>query len=190
MTTLKTFAALAFAAVSGTSFAVPETYDIDPTHTLPRFEYNHMGFTTQQSRFDKISGQITLDREAKTGAVNIVIDARSVDTGIAQLNEHIQSKGMFDTATYPSITFTSNDFTFHGDSVTSIQGALTINGVTKPVVLAVQSFKCMPHPRLKKDACGAVATTVIKRSAFNAGEFVPMVSDEVQLTIPVEAIKQ
>ena len=62
MTTLKTFAALAFAAVSGTSFAVPETYDIDPTHTLPRFEYNHMGFTTQQSRFDKISGQITLDQ--------------------------------------------------------------------------------------------------------------------------------
>ncbi|MBW8077253.1 MAG: polyisoprenoid-binding protein, partial [Gallionella sp.] len=84
----------------------------------------------------------------------------------------------------------SHDFKFDGDKLVAVNGDLTIKGITKPVTLNVVSFLCMPHPMLKKDACGATATTVIKRTEFNAGKYAPYVSDEVTLTIPVEAIKE
>lgn len=188
---MKKLIALAFAASAAASvFAAPETYVLDGTHTLPRFEYNHMGFSEQLSRFDKTTGTITIDRAAKTGSVDVTIDAKSVNTGSSQFNEHIQGEDFLDTAKYPTITFKSSSVKFNGDAVASVDGALTIKGVTKPVTLNVTSFKCMPHPMLKKDACGANATATIKRSDFNAGKYAPLVSDEVTLTIPIESIKQ
>ena len=175
---------------SSVAFAAPETYVIQNAHTFPRFEYNHLGFSNQVSRFDKTSGTIIIDRVAQTGSVDVVIDAKSVDTGYALFNEHIQGEDFFDTAKYPTITFKSKNLKFDGDKLTSVAGDLTIKGVTNPVTLTVTSFQCMPHPMLKKDACGANATTKIKRSEFNAGKHAPNVSDEVTLTIPVEAIKE
>jgi polyisoprenoid-binding protein YceI len=177
-------------ALSGAACAAPETYSIEPTHSLPRFEYNHLGYSIQLSRFDKISGTITLDRAAKTGAVDVTIDAKSVNTGYALFNEHIQGDELFATAKYPIITFKSSKVSFDGDKVAAVDGDLTIKGVTRPVTLMVNSFHCMPHPMLKKDACGATATTKVKRSEFNMSKAVPYVSDEVTLTLPVEAIKQ
>ncbi len=187
---MKKLIALALAAsFSAAAFAAPDTYNIDPNHTLPRFEYNHMGFSQQLSRFDKVTGTVTLDRAAKTGSVDVTIDAKSVDTGSTQFNEHIQGKDFLDTADFPTITYKSTSVKFNGDAVSSVEGNLTIKGVTKPVTLTVQSFKCMPHPMLKKEACGATATTVIKRSDFGAGMYAPLVGDEVTLTLPIEAIK-
>lgn len=188
---MKKLAMLAVAAsLSSAAFAATETYVIDGTHTFPRFEYNHLGYSTQVSRFDKTSGKITLDRAAKTGSVDVVIDAKSVDTGYALFNEHIQGEDYFYTAKYPTITFKSSSLKFDGDKLVAVDGDLTVKGVTKPVTLTVTSFHCMPHPMLKKDACGANATTKIKRSEFNAGKNAPYVSDEVTLTIPVEAVKE
>ena len=188
---MKKLAAFALAAsFSAAVFAAPETFVIDGNHTMPRFEYNHMGFSEQLSRFDKATGTVTLDRAAKTGSVDVTIDTKSVNTGSPQFNEHIQGADFLDTAKYPTITFKSNNVKFNGDSVASVDGDLTIKGVTKPVTLKVTSFKCMPHPMLKKEACGATATTTIKRSDFNAGKYAPLVSDEVVLTLPIETIKQ
>ena len=178
------------ASLSSTAFAATETYVIEGTHTYPRFEYNHHGYSFQVSRFDKTSGKITLDRAAKTGSVDVVIDAKSVNTGYALFNDHIQGEDYFYTEKYPTITFKSSDLKFDGDKLVAVNGDLTIKGVTKPVTLTVTSFYCKPHPMLKKDACGANATTKIKRSEFNAGKNAPYVSDEVTLTIPVEAIKE
>ena len=187
----KKLAVLAVAAsLSSVAVAAPETYVIDGKHTLPRFEYSHFGYSTQLSRFDNASGKIILDRAAKTGSVDVVIDAKSVNTGSALFNEHIQAPDFFDTAKYPTITFKSRNLKFDNDKLVAVEGDLTVKGVTKPVTLTVTSFKCMPHPMLKKDACGANATTVIKRSEFNAGKYAPNVSDEVTLTIPVEAVKE
>lgn len=186
----KLIALVLAASAASAAFAAPVTYGIDPSHTLPRFEYNHMGFSEQLSRFDKATGTITLDRAAKTGSVDITIDAKSVDTGSAEFNGHIQGEDFLDTAKYPTITFKSNSVKFNGDNVASVDGMLTIKGVTKPVTLNVQSFKCMPHPMMRREACGATATATIKRSDFNAGKYAPLVSDEVTLTLPVEAIKQ
>ncbi len=189
---MKKIATLVFAAVLPAAvFAAPETYVIDGNHSMPRFAYSHMGFSTQESRFDKASGTIVIDRAAKTGSVDVTIDATSVDSGYhPTFNGHLQGEDFFDTAKYPTITFKSSKVKFDGDKVASVDGDLTIKGVTKPVVLTVVSFKCMLHPMMKKDACGATATATVKRSDFNAGKYAPLVSDEVTLTIPVESIKQ
>lgn len=188
---MKRFTLLAIAATFSTAaLAAPETYVIDGNHTLPRFSYDHHGYSTQLSRFDKTSGKITIDRAAKTGSVNITIDATSVNTGYPLFNEHIQGEDFLYTAKYPTATFTSNAVKFDGDRISSIDGTLTLKGISKPVTLTVTSSLCKPHPMVKKEACGANANTVVKRSDFNMAKYVPYVSDEVTVTIPVEAIKE
>ncbi|MBW7900991.1 MAG: polyisoprenoid-binding protein [Rhodocyclaceae bacterium] len=187
----KTLASLAIASlVAAPAFAAPETYVIDGTHTFPRFEYNHLGYSTQVQRFTKTSGTVVWDRAAKTASIDIVIDAKSVDTGYAVFNEHIQGPDYLDTANHPTATFKSTAVQFDGDRPASIDGNLTIKGVTRPVTLTVTSFQAMPHPMLKKPAIGANAVTRIKRSEFNAGKNAPYVSDEVTIHIPVEAIQK
>ena len=189
-TTRLTLIAAAFATISSAAFAAPETYTIDSSHTFPRFSYSHFGYSKQLSKFDKTTGTIVIDREAKTGSVDVTIDTKSVDTGYPLFNEHIQGEDFLDTAKYPSATFTSNKVKFDGDKVTSIDGTLTLKGISKPVTLTVTSFLCKPHPMVKKDACGADATTTVKRTDFNMGKYVPYVGDDVTITIPVEAIKE
>jgi polyisoprenoid-binding protein YceI len=188
---MKKLALIALAsAFAAPVFAAPESYAIDTTHTFPRFSYSHLGYSTQLSRFDKTTGTVVFDKAAKTGAVDVTIDTTSVDTGFATFNEHIQGEDFFDTAKYPTASFKSTKVVFDGDKPASIEGNLTIKGVTKPVTLTVTSFQAMPHPMLKKDAIGANAWTVIKRSEFNAGKYAPYVGDEVRIDIAIEAIKQ
>ena len=184
-----TFLSLA-ACFTTAALAAPETYVIDGTHTLPRFSYNHLGYSNQLSRFDKTSGKIVLDRQAETGSVEVNVDTTSVNTGSAVFNEHIQGAEYLETAKYPTMTFISNKLKFEGDNLVAVDGTLTLKGISKAVELTVTSFQCMPHPMLKKDACGANATTVIKRTDFNMGKYAPYVSDEVTITIPVEAVKE
>jgi polyisoprenoid-binding protein YceI len=188
MKSILTFVTAMF--VAAVAQAAPETYVIDGAHTFPRFEYSHLGFSIQQSRFDKTSGSVTVDMEAGTGAVEIRIDTRSVNTGSAAFNEHIQTEDFFDTKKYPEILFTSKNFRFEGERLVSLDGELTMKGITKPVSLKVTHFKCMMHPMAKKDACGANAVAQISRTDFNMGKYAPLVSDGVTLTIAIEAIKK
>jgi polyisoprenoid-binding protein YceI len=163
---------------------------LDQAHSFPRFSYSHFGFSTQLSRFDKTTGKVIFDKVAKTGSVDVVIDTKSVDTGFPVFNEHIQGEDFFDTPKYPTATFKSTKVVFHGDKPASIEGNLTLKGITKPVTLTVTSFLAMPHPMVKKDAIGANAYTVVKRSDFNAGKYAPYVSDDVRIDIAIEAIKE
>lgn len=188
---MKRFTLLAIAATFSTAaLAAAETYVIEGKHTLPRFSYDHHGYSTQLSRFDKTSGKITIDRAAKTGSVDITIDTTSVNTGYPLFNEHIQGEDFLYTEKYPTATFTSNLIKFDGDKPASIDGTLTLKGISRPVTLTITSFLCKPHPMVKKDACGANATAVVKRSDFNMAKYVPYVGDEVTITVPVEAIKE
>lgn len=177
-------------AAAAPALAAPETYVLDGTHSFPRFSYSHFGYSTQLSRFDKTTGKIVFDKAAKTGAVDIVIDTKSVNTGYPTFNEHIQGEDFLDTAKYPTATFKSTKVVFEGDKPVAIEGNLTLKGVTRPVTLTVTSFQAMPHPMLKKDAIGANAHVVVKRSEFNAGKYAPYVGDEVRIDVAVEAIKE
>ncbi|MBD5800954.1 hypothetical protein AZOA_03560 [Azoarcus sp. Aa7] len=186
----KLFAAIALStAAAAPALAAPETYTVDGTHTFPRFSYSHFGMSTQLSRFNSTTGTVVLDKAAKTGAVDVVIDMKSVDTGYATFNGHIQGEDFLDTAKYPTASFKSTKVNFQGDKPVSVDGNLTIKGVTKPVTLKVTNYINMPHPMLKADAIGADASVVIKRSEFNAGKFAPHVGDDVTITISLEAVK-
>jgi polyisoprenoid-binding protein YceI len=183
-------AALAFTSVLASAMAAPVTYGVDGTHTFPRFSYSHFGYSTQLSSFSKTTGKVVFDAEAKKGSVDIVIDMKSVSTGFADFNEHIQGEDFLDTTKFPQATFKSTQVIFEGDKPKSIEGQLTIKGVTKPVTLTITSFQAMPHPMMKKPALGANAFTVIKRSEFNAGKYAPYVGDDVRIDIAIEAIAQ
>ena len=183
-------AALLLATGSTCALAAPATYQVDSSHTFPRFSYSHLGLSIQTSQFNITTGTVTLDQAARSAAVDITIDTRAVDTGSAAFNEHIQAEDFLDTARYPTATFKSTQVLFTGDQPTAIEGDLSIKGITKPVTLKVNHFATMTHPMLQKDAIGANASTVIKRSEFNAGKHVPLVGDEVTITIAIEAIKE
>lgn len=169
-----------------TAMAAPVTFTLEPNHSFVRFSYNHMGFSTQEQRFNSTSGTVTFDAASKSGSVDVVINTKSIDTGSDLFNEHIQGADFLDTAANPTASFKSTAVKFDGDKPVSIEGNLTLKGVTKPVTLTVTDFKHGQN-MMKKDAIGADATGTIKRSDFNMGKFAPMVSDDVQLTIAIEA---
>lgn len=187
----KTLIAALFATlIAGSAFAAPQTYVLDPTHSFPRFSYDHMGMSKQILRFNKTTGTVVLDKDANQAHVDVTIDMTSIDTGFGLFDQHIQGEDFLDTAQYPTATFKSTEVVFEGDKPVSIEGDLTIKDVTKPVTLIVTSFFNGPHPMLEKDAIGANATTVIKRSDFNAGHLTPAVGDDVTLDVALEAILQ
>ncbi|HWW21377.1 MAG TPA: YceI family protein [Steroidobacteraceae bacterium] len=179
-------AAVLSVAVATTAWAAPTTYKSDPNHTFVRFSYQHMGFSTQESRFNKVTGTITFDPAARSGSVDISIDTKSVDTGSDLFNGHIQGADFLDTTNFGSATFRSTSVKFEGDRPVSIEGNLTLKGVTKPVTLMVTDFKSGQN-MMKKDAIGADATAKISRTAFNMSKYVPNVGDDVTLSIAIEA---
>jgi polyisoprenoid-binding protein YceI len=178
------------AAVVAPAFAAPVSYGVEANHTFPRFSYTHLGFTTQQSRFDKTTGTVVYDKEGRTGSVDITIETNSVSTGSTLFNQHIQAEDFLDTAKYPAVTFKSTKVNFEGDKPVSIEGDLTMKGITKRVTLTVTRFLAAPHPIQKKDTIGADAYTIVKRTDFNMGKYAPAVSDEVRIDIAIEALKQ
>jgi polyisoprenoid-binding protein YceI len=189
MNRLKTLTFLAVTALfSAAALSAPATFSTDPNHTFVRFSYNHMGFTTQEQRFNKVSGTVTLDEAAQTGAVDIVIDSKSIDTGSDLFNGHIQGPDFLDTTNFPTATFKSTVVKFSGQRPASVDGNLTIKGITKPVTLTVTSYTHGPN-MMKKDAIGADATTTVKRSDFNMSKYVPMVGDDVKISISIEAFQ-
>lgn len=177
------------AALSGAAQATPETYVIDSNRTASLFSFSYLGVSNQTHKFDRISGKIVFDPVAKTGAVDVTIDATSVNTGHALFDAKIQAADFFDTANYPAITFRSSKMTFNGDQV-SLSGELTIKGVTRPVTLAVTYLQCLTHPTLQADACDANATFTVKRSDFNMGKYGFLVSNEIKLSLAIKAVKE
>lgn len=183
---------VAVAALSLAPFVAQaaDTYEIDPTHTFPTFEISHLGLSTFRGRFDKTSGTIVLDLAKKTGSVDVTIDANSVSTGVAKLDEHLKKPDFFDTAKYPTITFKSTAFKFDGDELDEVTGDLTMHGVTKSVTLDVDDFVCKPHPMRQTPACGADLEATIKRSDWGISTYSPNIGEEVKLKIEVEALKK
>jgi polyisoprenoid-binding protein YceI len=169
--------------------AAPENYTIDAMHSMPSFSFMHLNLSQFRGRFDKISGTISLDAAAHSGSADIVIDLNSVSTGVPMLDNFMKGTRFFDTAKFPSATFKSTSFTFNGDKLVSIAGELNLHGISKPVTLDIAYFACRMHPLLKVQACGADATTTIKRADFGLDIFLENDSNEVKLELAVEALK-
>jgi polyisoprenoid-binding protein YceI len=183
------FAFLAFGISLPLSALAADNYTIDPAHTYPNFTINHLGFSTMHGRFDKTSGKVSLDRAAKTGSVEVAIETASISTGFAKRDEHLRGPDFFNAAEFPAISYKSTAVRFKGDTPVSVDGNLTISGVSKPVTLNIDAFNCGTNPMSKKDTCGAAASAQIKRSDFGVKYGLPNVGDDVKLEFEIEAIK-
>ncbi len=161
-----TIGALA-AATSFGAMAEEVTYQLDSAHTYPSFEADHFGgISTWRGKFNKSSGTVTIDRAAKKGTLDATIDMTSVDIGNDKLDGELKSAQFFDTEKFPTATYKGSSMKFKGDVPTEVQGELTLHGVTKPVTLHIQTFKCFTNPMMKKEVCGTESTATFDRAEF------------------------
>jgi polyisoprenoid-binding protein YceI len=164
---LRSFPVLVLGTLAGAALAAPVTYNVDTDHTHPSFEADHFGgVSLWRGMFNKVAGTVTLDRAAKAGTIDISIDTASIDVGHEKLEAHLKSPDFFDVAKFPTATYKGKFTKFDGNVPTEAQGDLTLHGVTQPVTLKLNSFKCMPHPMKKKEFCGADASGTINREDF------------------------
>lgn len=184
-----------FLTVAGFASASPTTYNIDPNHTHPMFEADHLGgLSIWRGFFRKTGGTITVDSVAHTGALNVAIDMASVDFGNDELNNvavNSSAPPIFEVKKYPTALYKGTLGDFVDGSPTTVSGFLTLHGVTKPLALAINSFKCIDDkPEPKQQLCGADAFCVLNRGDFGitVGQRYGF-KMEVTLRIQVEAIR-
>jgi polyisoprenoid-binding protein YceI len=191
----KTLGALAL-ALPLAAIAAPENYTLDPYHTFPYFEVDHLGVSTMRGSFEKSSGKFTLDHAAKTGSVELTVETASINTGDNDKgarprarNDHLRTADFFNVAEFPRMTFKSSGVKFAGDNPAEIAGNLTLLGVTKPLTLKVERWVCKDHPVSKKAMCGGNASGSLKRSDFGMKFGIPNVGDELKLFFEFEGYK-
>lgn len=182
-------ALFASALLATVAQAAPATYEIDPTHTYPSFEADHMGMSYWRGKLNRNAGTIVYDKATGAGSVDVQMDLASIDFGLDAMNAWARGKDFFNVEKNPSATFKGRFDAIQAGVPTQVQGELTLNGKTRPLTLTIRQLKCMPHPMLKRDFCGADAAGSFQRDEFGltAGKDWGF-KMEVQLRIQVEAV--
>ena len=190
LATIATFCSLLLSLGTETQAKI-ETYEIDPSHTYPSFEADHMGgLSLWRGKINSTTGEITIDTELNTGQVTVVMDMKTIDFGHQKMNDHAKRDDMFDVENYPNATFEGKLVEFVNKAPTKVTGQLTLRGVTQPLTLEIKTAKCMLHPFKLKQVCGATAEGTIMRDDFGIDYAKFMGFDmKVSLRISVEAIK-
>jgi len=180
----------AFALVTAAATAAPESYALDPGHSQIVLSYTHLGFSTTQAMISGFDGALVLDREdPAASSVSVSFPVKSLITGWPARFDHFMTADFFGADENPTVSFASTAITVTGEKTATITGDLTLNGMTRPVVLDAVLNQAGPHPTEGKDWAGFSATATILRSDFDMGLYAPYVSDEVALEISVEAMK-
>lgn len=172
------------------ALAAPVRYDIDPNHTYPSFEADHLGgLSVWRGKFNKSAGQIVLDKAAGTGGLDVVVEMDSLDFGLDQMNAVARGQDIFDVERFPQARFRGQLEGFAEGAPSRAVGEFTLHGVTQPLTLEIRQFKCMPHPLFKRELCGADAFATFQRDAFgiDAGKRFGFRMDVI-LRIQVEAV--
>ncbi len=183
--------AAAFAATLALpAHAAPEAYVLDSSHSQIVFSYDHLGYSTGYGMFSGFSGEIAFDAEdPAASSVRVSMPTRSMLTGWEARFQHLMSGDFFGADEDDMITFTSTGIEVTGETTARITGELTMNDVTKEVVLDATLNQASEHPMEGKPWAGFDATTTLLRSDFGLGMFAPFVSDEVAVVISLEAMK-
>ncbi len=182
--------ALIAALTAAPAFAEAEKYVLDPSHSQIVFTYNHLGYSTSTGMFSGFDGEIQFDQaNPAASSVTVAFPVKTMLTGWQARFDHFMSPDFFDAAEDEMVSFTSTGIEVTGEKTAKITGDLTLNGVTKSVVLDAVLTQAGEHPMEKKPWAGFSATTTLIRSDYNLGAFAPFVSDEVQVAISVEASK-
>ena len=184
-----TLLALPFSASADLSSVPSGLYTLDSSHGYITFTYSHLGFSNPRVGFNSFDAKLELDSDApENSTIGVTIDASSIDSRVAEFNEHLNSSDFFNTAEHPTITFESTKVETTGDNTFDVTGNLTILGTTKPVTLAATINKAANHPMKDVPTVGVSASARINRSEWGLGAYVPAVSDEVVLSIEVELL--
>lgn len=180
----------AFALSAAAALAAPQKYLLDPSHSQIVFSYTHLGFSTTRSMFSGFDGEIHLDAEdPAASSVRVGFPVTSLLTGWPARFDHFMTADFFNAAENPEVSFASTAIELTGEKSATITGDLTLNGITRPVVLDAVLNQAGPHPTEGKDWAGFSATGMILRSDFDLGLYAPYIGDEVALEISVEAMK-
>jgi polyisoprenoid-binding protein YceI len=170
--------------------AAPENFKIDPEHTYPSLEFAHMGISVWRGKFNKSEGRVVLDRAARTGTVDVRVQTSSIDFGHPKMREIAITDDWLDVAKYPVMTY-KGTLRFTEDTPTSVEGELTLHGVTKPLTLRIDSFKCIDHPFFKREVCGADAQGELDRADYGMALFSDdLLGKTIRIRIQVEAMKE
>ena len=185
-------ALIALAAVAiGAAQAAPASYKIDPDHTNASFAIDHNGASINRARFDEVSGSVSFDKAAKTGAIDITVQVRSVYSGSKGFDQHLLTPDLFHAAAYPTMRFVSDRLVFDGERLVEVPGQLTLLGQTHPVTLKANQFTCYPNRRAKTEACGGDFEAVIDRTRWGMNYLVEVgMPTAVKITATIEAFKQ
>lgn len=181
--------AAVLAVASGTAFAAPVTYKLDPNHTLVLASWSHFGYSHPTANFGQVDGTLVYDADdVAASSVEVTLPLAGLNAFVPDFDEHLRSADFFEADKYPNITFKSTKVEEAGEGKLKVTGDLTIKDRTRPAVLDVSFNKAAVHPMGKRDAIGFDATTTLKRSDFGLDKYVPSVSDEVSLRITTEAM--
>ena len=181
---------LAVALAAAPAFAAPEKYTLDPGHSQIVFSYNHLGFSTTTGMFSGFAGEIMFDQaDPAASSVSVSMPVKSMLTGWQERFDHLMTTDFFDATDDEMVTFVSTGIEVTGEKTAKITGDLTLNGVTKAVVLDAVLNTAGEHPMAKTPWAGFSATTTLLRSEYGLGLFTPFVADEVMISISVEAGK-
>lgn len=171
--------------------AEPASYKIDDDHTYATFAIDHYGTSINRARFDEVSGTMSFDKAARTGAVDITVQVRSVYSGSKGFDEHLLTPDLFNAAAYPTLRFVSERLVFEGDRLVQVPGQLTLLGQTRPVTLKANQFSCYPNRRAKTEACGGDFEAVLDRTLWGMNYLVDVgMPKTVKITATIEAFKQ
>ena len=177
------------AGFAGLAHAAPEIYTIEPMHTYPSVEAPHLGISYWRGKFTKTSGKIWLDREAQTGRVDITIETASANFGSMLMDRGIRGEDWFDVEKFPTAKYVSDSITFRAGVPATINGQLTLRGITRPLRLDIVEFNCIVNPLYKRDECGADARAEFDRRDFGMLKEIVNDNGKVRLQIQVEALK-
>ena len=187
---MKSLILAAALASSATFAAAADKYVLDASHSQIVFSYNHLGFSTTYGMFSGFEGEIMFDADdAAKSSVAVSMPVKSMFTGWEKRTGHFMSDDFFGAADGDLVSFTSTGIEVTGETTANITGDLSINGVTKSVVLDAKLNQAGQHPMAGKAWAGFDATTTLLRSDFDLGKFAPFVSDEVAVMISIEAMK-
>jgi len=183
---------LLLAATLSCGAVAAEQFKIDPNHTFVYFAVVHTGVSSVRGRFSVPKGSASLDAAKQEANVTVEIDARSLDTGVKQLDGILSGEQFFDVGKFRTATFAGRAVRFADGVPTEFDGDLTVKGVTKPVHLSAERFVCQQVTVLviKHYVCGGDLTANLKRSDFGFSKYLSMISDDVRITISVEAIRE
>jgi len=170
--------------------AYAETYTLDASHSQILFSYDHLGFSTTYGMFSGFDGQIAFDKEnPAASSVEVSFPVRSMMTGWEGRFAHFMSADFFGAGEDDMVSFASTGIEVTGEDTALITGNLTLNDITREVVLDAKLNAAGMHPMEQREWLGFDATATLLRSDYELGAFAPFVSDEVQLVISIEAMK-